>query len=61
MSIVFLVYYVSAYIFLPCRSWPVQVNLRAGNLKKELENVIVNSRLVIDGKGSSRYDQIEWK
>lgn len=35
------------------KTWPVQVNLRAQDLKKELDNVVNNSRCIIDGKGSS--------
>ena len=36
-----------------CRTWPVQVNLRAQDLKKELESVVHNGRCILDGKGSS--------
>jgi len=34
---------------------PIQVNLRASDLKSEIEKVVNNSRLVIQGSGSSRY------
>ena len=42
-------------ILVYCRTWPVQVNLRAQDLKKELETVVYNGRCILDGKGSSWY------